>query len=367
MRLTILACAALLVCAGLLAAAPRGQEPRALHLVAYGDDEGTCRRWNEPFSPASPCTPSPYRPGPTACPRGENARRAKLLRYLRDRAGTVHAVLHTGDFVRFDRDVDRYAASLGPLAARFYPTAGGDQEFLAGRFRAFMERHAAHVTLGDRAHPDAPRCRLCYHAFLKTPAMPLGLHVVALENPDQYGDEKGKPNCAATHDLYRRPRGEAAAGQFAWLQETLLDVARRRGEPGRAADALIVLTHRPVPLQDEGPADLRALLARSAVDLVLSGDIHVYARGEAQGVRYVVTAVAGDRLVADCRESLPAGYTVCRPEVPDRHPAAECAGTECDHFLEIAIAPGTASVRARLIDLLPADASMETVAWQRPR
>jgi hypothetical protein len=343
--------------------------PGAARVVVFGDDEGTCGRWNERLTPAAPCVPAAYRPGPAACPRGENARHAKLLRHLREGAPAVHAVLHAGDFVRFDRDVDRYAASLGPLAARFFPTTGGDQEFLAGRFRAFVERHAPHIALGDRPNGRRPRCHLCYHAYLKTPAMPLGLHIVALENPDQYGAEKGfyKPHCAPTHDLYRAPRGEAAARQFAWLEETLGAAEGRRAEPAHAADALIVLTHRPVPLQDEGAADLRALFARAHVELVIGGNVHVYARGEAEGIHYFVTGVAGDRLVVGCPEFLSPSYPTCRPATSFRHAAQECGGTECDHFLDIAIAPDRITVRARLIDPLPAEASMDTVTWTRRR
>ena len=369
MRPTSLAAAALLL--GIAPPPPvaPAQEPGAVRVMVYGDDEGTCRRWNERLSPASPCEPAPYRPGAAGCPRGENARHGVLLRHLRDRASAVHALLHAGDFVRFDRTVDRYAASLGPLAARFYPTTGGDQEFLAGRFRGFIERHAPHIAPGDRAKGAEPRCRLCYHAYLKAAAMPLGLHVVSLENPDQYGDEKWfyKPHCSLTHDLYRTPRGDAAARQLAWLKETLGEVARRRAEPGHAADALIVLTHRPIPLRDEGTADLRALFARAGVDVVIGGNIHVYARGEAQGVHYFVTGVAGDRLVGGCRELLPPGYATCRPETSMRHPAPECAGTECDHFLDMAIGRNTIAVRARLIDPLPDDVTMDTVTWERLR
>jgi hypothetical protein len=341
----------------------------ALRLVAYGDDEGTCRRWNERASKGPPCQTSAHTPGPSACPRGQNARLAELLRHLREQADGVHAILHTGDFVRHDRNVDRYAAALGPLVGRFFPTTGGDQEFRAGRFRAFIERHAPHIALGDRAVGDFPRCRLCYHVYWKTPDIPFGLHVVSLENPDQYGDEKAfyKPHCAPTHDLYRAPRGGAAAGQFAWLRETLDTVAQQRAGPGRPADAAIVLTHRPVPLAGDGSADLVALFARARVDLVLGGNVHAYARGEAQGVHYFVTGVTGDRLVGGCTAFLPRGYTVCRPETPWRHAAAECGGTECDHFLELLIARETVTVRARLIDRLPGDQAMETVTWARPR
>jgi len=360
---------ACLIPLGPVAAAGQSHPPAALRLVAYGDDEGTCRRWNERTPKGPPCQASTYTPGPAACPRGENARRALLLRYLRDRAEAVHAILHTGDFVRFDRAVDRYAEALGPLVAQFFPTTGGDQEFRAGRFRAFIERYVPHIALGDRAGGNAPRCHLCYHAYLKTPAMPFGLHVVALENPDQYGDEKAfyKAHCAPTHDLYRAPRGGAAARQLAWLQETLGAVTHQRAAPGRAADALVVLTHRPVPLGREGAAELRDLFARAGVDLVLGGNIHAYARGEAQGVHYFVAGVTGDRLVGGCAEFLPPGYPVCRPEAPLRHAAPECGGTECDHFLEIAIARHRVTVRARLIDRLPGDDARETVTWPRTR
>lgn len=366
-----LAVAALLCLAMPPAAAAQssGPPPGSVRLVAYGDDEGTCRRWNERKFDGAACQVAPYRPGPRVCPRGENSRLARLLAYLREPAASVHAVLHAGDFVRFDPDVSRYAAALGPLASRFFPTTGGDQEFQAGRFRAFIERHAAHIRLGDRTGTDGARCTLCYHAYLKSPDMPLGLHVVSLENPDQYGDEKAfyKANCSPTHNLYTAPRGEAAARQFAWLQEALDEVARQRKEPGRAADALVVLTHRPVPLRSAGTEDLRDLFARSAVDLVIAGDIHVYARGEAQGVRYIVSGVTGDRLAGGCLEFLPRGYDECRPEVSGRRRAPECAGTECDHFLEIAIGPSTVSARARLIDRLPADEALESVTWDRRR
>lgn len=365
--------AALLVLAlGGGAAAPdaraQARAPDAVRLAAYGDDEGTCRRWNEPPAGGTGCEETPYRPGRWACPRGENPRLASLLAWLRSQAAAFHAVLHSGDFVRFDRDVGRYGAALGPLAGRFFPTTGGDQEFQAGRFRAFVERHAPHIRLGDRAGPGGPRCALCYHAYVKSPEMPLGVHVVSLENPDQYGDEKGfyKANCSPTHNLYSAPRGDAAAQQFAWLRETLEETARLRKEPGRARDAVVVLTHRPPPLRSAGTEDLRDLFARTGVDLVIAGDIHVYARGEAQGVHYFVTGVAGD-FPTGCGTLLPRGYDECRPEVPGRRPAPECDRTACDHFLDIAITPDRITVRARLIDRLPADAAMEVVTWPRRR
>ena len=81
----------------------------------------------------------------------------------------------------------------------------------------------------------------------------------------------------------------------------------------------------------------------------------------------MVTGVPGDRLVGGCTEFLPPGYTVCRPESSRRHAAAECGRTECDHFLEIAIARETVTVRARLIDRLPGNEAMEAVTWARPR
>ena len=77
--------------------------------------------------------------------------------------------------------------------------------------------------------------------------------------------------------------------------------------------------------------------------------------------------MTGDRLVGGCMELLPRGYDACRPQESTRHAAPECAGTECDHFLDIAIASRTVSVRARLIDPLPADAAMDTLTWTRGR
>lgn len=361
--------AALVLLAAAPPAAPQAPPAPAVRLAAYGDDEGSCLRWNQQKLPGGPCEAGPYRPGAAACPRGENPRLARLLAYLRAREAAYHGVLHAGDFVRFDGDVARYAAALGPLAGRFYPTTGGDQEFRGGKFRAYVERHASHIRLGDRRGPRDPRCTLCYHAYLRAPGMPLGVHVVSLENPDQYGDEKGlyKANCSLTHNLYTSPRGDAAAAQFAWLQETLEEAARRRREPGQGADAVVVLTHRPVPIRSAGTQDLRDLFARAGVDLVIAGDIHAYARGEAQGVRYFVTGVTGDRLVGGCREFMPRGYAECRPVASGRHAAPECDGTECDHFLDIAVTPATLTVRARLIDRLPTDEAMDTVTWERRR
>jgi hypothetical protein len=136
-----------------LPAGTLGAEAGVLRVVAFGDEEGRCARWNERLAVPGPCEPVPYRPGPAACPRGENARRPKLLAYLRDQGDAVHAVLNAGDFVRFDRDVDANAAALGRLRDRFFPTTGGEQEFLSGRLLDIAGRHSAaecEGTEGDR-------------------------------------------------------------------------------------------------------------------------------------------------------------------------------------------------------------------------
>ena len=81
----------------------------------------------------------------------------------------------------------------------------------------------------------------------------------------------------------------------------------------------------------------------------------------------MVTGVTGDPLVGGCTEFLPPGYPVCRPESSRRRGAGECGGTECDRFLEIAIARETVTVRACLIHRLPGNEAMEAVTWARPR
>jgi hypothetical protein len=58
-----------------------------------------------------------------------------------------------------------------------------------------------------------------------------------------------------------------------------------------------VLSHRPIYNQSRS---LVELFDRYGVDLVLSGNLHVYARTHSRHTLYVVSGIAGDRAVGGC-------------------------------------------------------------------
>lgn len=96
---------------------------------------------------------------------------------------------------------------------------------------------------------------------------------------------------------------EFASGERAWLEKTL-DAAK--DEPG-VVFRFVMLHHGPYSSGLHGPnesllmARVPELLRNAKVDLVLSGHDHTYERGDANGLRYVVSGGGGAPIYRDYR------------------------------------------------------------------
>jgi hypothetical protein len=95
-----------------------GQPPElALRLIAFGDNEGVMARPVDDLVQKNPALP-------------------RLMEILQeeDQHTPIDFILHTGDLVRFDPSPQLFRQALGPFLSRFYPTTGGDEEFLQGKY-----------------------------------------------------------------------------------------------------------------------------------------------------------------------------------------------------------------------------------------
>jgi hypothetical protein len=111
-----------------------------------------------------------------------------------------------------------------------------------------------------------------------------------LHNPDNYGEPDRSPEFAG-YDLLRP--GHPNRQQYLWLLEQLEEIRQRRADQS----PIIVLSHRPIYNQSRY---LVELFDRYRVDLVLSGNFHIYARAQSRHTLYVVTGIVGDRAVGGC-------------------------------------------------------------------
>jgi predicted MPP superfamily phosphohydrolase len=262
----------------------------ALRIVAFGDNEGVIAR-------------------PGDDPLQKNPALPRLLEILRqeDEHTPIDLLLHTGDFVRFDATPQLFMQALGPFLRRFYPTSGGDEEFLQGKYWTFLRAvpHLHHTVL-QRIAGDHNGFEPYYAVHYR------GIHVISLHNPDNYGDPKRSPEFAG-YDLFSPDH--ANRQQYRWLVAQLEEIRVRRRDQG----LIIVLSHRPVYNQSR---HLVALFDRYRVDLVLSGDFHVYGRARGQHTLYLVTGIAGDRAVGGCEklndplaDGFLGDYRPCFPEL----------------------------------------------------
>jgi hypothetical protein len=252
----------------LLALASPALPQPTLRLIAFGDNEGVIARPGDDSTQLNPALP-------------------RLMARLReeDRRAPIDLILHTGDLVRFDPSPTLFIQALGPFLSRFYPTTGGDQEFLQGKYWAFVREvpHLRELVL-RRVARDHNGFEPYYAVQYK------GVHLISLHNPDTYGEPQRHPEFAG-YDLFRPEH--ANRQQYRWLVEQLEASRRARDEPG----VIIVLSHRPVYNQSRS---LVELFDRYRVDAVLSGDFHVYARAQSQHTLYLVTGIVGDRAVGGC-------------------------------------------------------------------
>lgn len=296
---------------GILASeAPR----RKLHIVAYGDNEGVLRR-------------------PGADLNARNEIHAKFLEVLKelDSRDRIDLILHTGDLVRFDPGPELLIQQLGLLLPRFYPTTGGDEEFLLKRYAKFVESvpHLKEL-VGRRIREDQNGSELYYH-FEKD-----GLHVISLFNPDDYGDRQHRSQNPFL-------AGNAKSPQLLWLVRTLERIRSRQKDA-----PVIVLSHRPVLNQSRY---LTGIFDRFGVSVVLSGDVHAYAKGRFRRTLYLVTGIMGDIAVGGCdtindqqRRDFQVRYEICVPEARTiRFNSSEYI---LDHYLDLALSSREIDIKA---------------------
>jgi hypothetical protein len=297
-----------------------GQTPEpTLRIIAFGDNEGVIA-------------------GPGDDPSQKNPVLPRLMEILQEeeQKTPIDFVLHTGDLVRFDPSPQPFMQALGPFLSRFYPTTGGDQEFLHGKYWAFI-RAVPHLYEAVQR-----RIALDHNGFEPYYAVrQKGIHIISLHNPDDYDEPKRTPEFAG-YDLFRPDHPNRQ--QYRWLVGQLEEIRQRRGDQS----PIIVLSHRPVY---NASRHLVELFDRYRVDLVLSGNLHVYARAQSRHTLYLVTGIAGDRAVGGCdalNNSL-AGefigeYRPCFPGLSTLR--KEAFAYHYDHYLELMIRGRMLAVKA---------------------
>jgi hypothetical protein len=159
----------------------------------------------------------------------------------------------------------------------------------------------------------------------------------------------GAPDDAGTSHLYRTvrfgivrlfllnamDRGWASGDERSWLEREL---ARADGEAGLVW-RVAVLHHGPWSVGPHGPntalldAGIPAMLAAHHVDLLLAGHDHIYDRGAAGQVKYIVTGGGGAPL-----------YDIRRTDVTARKAEATY------HYVEVRATPQALRVVARRVD-----------------
>jgi Calcineurin-like phosphoesterase len=297
-----------------------GQTPQpALRVIAFGDNEGVIARPGNDPAQRNPVLP-------------------RLMEILQeeDQKTPIDFILHTGDQVRFDPSPQLFMQALGPFLARFYPTTGGDEEFLQGKYWAFLRAvpHLHELVL--------KRIALDHNGFEPYYAVSQkGIHLISLHNPENYGEPMRTPEFAG-YDFFRSEHPNRQ--QYRWLVGQLEEIRQRRGDQS----PIIVLSHRPVY---NASRHLVELFDRYRVDLVLSGNMHVYARAQSRYTLYVVTGIAGDRAVGGCdtlndllADEFLGQYRPCFPALGTLR--KEAFAYHYDHYVEIDIRGRSLTVKA---------------------
>lgn len=317
-RLLILL-SATLIALGFLAPLWGQTAESTLRIVVFGDNGGVTARPGNGPSRKNPVLP-----------------RLMEILHEEDQQTPIDLILHTGDFVRFDPSPQLFMQALGPFVGRFYPTTGGDEEFLQGKYWGFV-RAVPHLY-----QAVLRRITLDHNAF--EPYYTVhhkGVHIISLHNPDNYGEPKRTPEFAG-YDLFQPDHSNQQ--QSRWLVEQLQAIRQRQGD----RSPIIILSHRPIYNQSR---HLVELFDRYRVDLVLSGNMHVYARAKAGHTQYLVTGIAGDRPVGGCEmlnsplaDEFLGEYRPCYPGLGTFRKGT--FAYHYDHYVEISMRGRTLSVKA---------------------
>lgn len=174
--------------------------------------------------------------------------------------GDAAFVLHTGDFVEVGgrpRDWETYFEIAAPLLRRvpIYPSLGNHELYGPGGRAAYFR------------HLSAPSTREAYYVRQFG-----GVQLIALDSNEEWADD---------------------SPQRQWLETVLSET------PEETRFTVVVLHHGPVSSGRHGShsgmvdTGVRELLRDGGVDVVLSGHDHMYERGDAEGLKYVVTGGGG--------------------------------------------------------------------------
>lgn len=290
------------------------------HFVAWGDEEGVIKRPGDDINDKNEALPV-------------------LMKHIErlDETKKIDAILHVGDFVRFDPNETYYKKFLGDkFLDRFYPTTGGDQEFYFGRYLNFVKNvpHLKKLWV-DRAIKDGNGNELYYHTIVKN------THIISLYSPDEYRDKERNPEYTG-QNFYASKN----VTQYKWLENTLKDIRINKKD----SKPIIVISHGPI---FNGSKILLELFAQYKVNLVLNGDAHILAYKEYKGTKYFVTGMAGDRALGSCEpmndkkyEFYTDDYSFCIPEKDMFRKKGEKFIFNKDHYLDIYIDENDVEVHA---------------------
>lgn len=245
-------------------------------MVVWGDSEGMLRR-------------------PGNDPKAINPAVMKLVQQLQNlhNNNQLDLILSTGDIVRFDplpkepKDLLFFRYWPKSLLNKFYPTMGGDEEFLQNKY-AFFVNHTPHLQkLAQTAAEESGESGKYYYYTEQH-----GIHIFSLWSPDNLDELKKTPQWK-DEDIFN-PKVAPKTPQYRWLVKKLWKIRRIEKD----SRPIIVLSHR-VVLNRSGKHLLKLFNAFD-VDMVLSGDNHVLARKNYKGTHYVVEGMMGD-VLETCR------------------------------------------------------------------
>lgn len=287
------------------------------HFVSWGDEEGVTKRRGDDLTDKNEVLPA-------------------LMQRLTelDKKNPIDAIVHTGDFVRFDPDYNYYKNFIANFLDRFYPTSGGDQEFYLGRYERFISS-TPHLKMlyVQRSSTDGNGLEYYYHTIIKN------THIISLYSPDEFRNTEN----TQFHKLniYRNTNNE----QYKWLENLLFNI-RNNAKDERP---IIITSHGPVFNYSKV---LVELFAKYKVNLVLNGDTHAFAHKKYKGTDYFVTGMMGDRYLGGCEyldsaknEFFVEKYDSCFPEKQVARQKGERFYFAQDHFLDINIINGKVNVK----------------------
>lgn len=289
------------------------------HFVSWGDEEGIIKRKGEDILEKNEALPL-------------------LMKQLTelDKKERVDAIIHTGDFVRFDPDETYYKSFLGNFLDRFYPTSGGDQEFYLGRYGRFINA-VPHLKMlyTQRASVDGNGLEYYYHTIVKDN------HIISLYSPDEFREEDRSPQYKGLN-IYNTTQNM----QYKWLENLLFNIRTNSNDQR----PIIVVSHGPIFNNSKLLVDL---FDKYKVNLVLSGDVHVFAHKKYKNTEYFVTGMMGDRALGACKylnmskdnPNYIENYSDCFPDEDIFRKKGDKFYFAKDHYLDIKISKSQTKVK----------------------